>query len=171
MKISKILLDRGFYSGEIIDKLQMNNINYLIFVPKKALFRCMLEGTDKSVIIEHEMDYTKDFTRHIVPTNIVLAKNVLDYDWVFATNLEIRDIDKYVQVYRKRWNIETMFRVHDEAKIKSKSKVPVIRLFYFIISLLLLLVWNIHKKQTTTFKLFVIQLFEDVKPAYRRSAD
>ena len=66
-----------------------------------------------------------------------------------------------MRVYRERWNVETMFRVHDEARIKSKSKIPVIRLFYFVIGMLLLLIWNLFVKARITFKLFVIQLSED----------
>jgi hypothetical protein len=160
LRIGKILLDRGFYSGEVIDGIKMRKVNYLIFVPKKSLFKCMLEGTNKSVMIEHEMSYNKNFTRNKVQTDIALIKDVLGYDWVFATDLTLEDIEKYVEIYRKRWNIETMFRVHDEAKIKTKSKEPVIRLFYFILGMLLVLLWNIHAKQETTFKLFVIKLME-----------
>jgi len=62
-----------------------------------------------------------------------------------------------------------MFRVHDEARIKTKSKIPVIRLFYFIIGMLLVLLWNINAKQHTTFKLFIIQLFEDEKESCVKS--
>lgn len=160
LRIGKILLDRGFYSGEVIDEIKIRKVNYLIFVPKKSLFKCMLEGTNKSVVIEHEISYNKNFTRNKVQTDIALIKDVLGYDWVFATDLCLKDIEKYVEVYRKRWNIETMFRVHDEARIKTKSKEPVIRLFYFILGMLLVLLWNIHEKQKTTFKLFVIKLME-----------
>lgn len=163
LKIRKILLDRGFYSGEVIDELKIKKVNYLIFVPKKSLFKCMLEGTNRSVVIEHEISYQKNFSKNKAYTNIALVKNVLDYDWVFATNLYLKDIEKYVSIYRKRWNIETMFRVHDEARIKTKSKNPVIRLFYFIIGMLLVLLWNIYAKQKITFKLFVIMLEESKK--------
>ncbi len=160
LKVGKILLDRGFYSGAIIDELKMRKVNYLIFVPKKVLFRCMLEGTNKSIIIEHEIKYNANFTKNRARTNIALVKNVLDYDWVFATNIMLKDIKRYVPIYRRRWNIETMFRVHDEARIKTKSKVPVIRLFYFIISILLVFLWNLNEKDKITFKRFIITLFE-----------
>jgi|TARA_B100001971_G_C18209498_1_gene549733 hypothetical protein len=163
LKISKILLDRGFYSGEVIERLQIEKVNYLIFAKKSSLFRYMLEGAEGSCIIEHEMKYNKDFTWNKVRTDIALVKGVLDYDWIFATNLIINDIEKYVEVYRKRWNIETMFRVHDEARIKTKSKNPIIRLFYFIMGMLLVLLWNLHLKQKMTFKLFVIMLMETGK--------
>ena len=56
-----------------------------------------------------------------------------------------------------------MFRVHDEAKIKTKSKEPVVRLFYFILGMLLVLLWNIYAKQKMTFKLFIIKLMENKK--------
>lgn len=162
LKINKILLDRGFYSGEVIDKLKMKNVKYLIFVPKNVLFKYMLEATEDSIVIEHEITYNKDFTRNKVSTDIILVKKVLDYDWVFATNVHILNLDKYVPIYKKRWNIETMFRIHDEARIKTKSKVPVIRLFYFIVGMLLVLIWNLYAKGKKVFKLFVIRILEDL---------
>lgn len=163
LKIGKIMLDRGFYSGAIINELNMREVKYLIFVPKKSLFRCMLEATEESVIIEHEIKYNVNFTKNRAETDIALVKDVLDYDWVFATNLNLRDIQKYVPVYKKRWNIETMFRVHDEARIKTKSKVPIVRLFYFLIGVLLVFLWNLYEKNKITFKLFIITLFEESK--------
>lgn len=161
LKIGKILLDRGFYSGAIIDELKMKKVNYLIFVPKKTLFKCMLEGTDESVVIEHIIKYNANFTSNKVETEIALIKDVFGYDWVFATDLKLRDIKRYVGIYRQRWNIETMFRVHDEARIKTKSKVPIVRLFYFLISLLLMFIWSMFEKNKITFKLFIIELFEE----------
>lgn len=161
IKARRIILDRGFYSGDIINTLQLKNVNYLIFVPKKQIFKCMLESTPKQgAIIKHEVGYTKDKNGCKPKTNIALINNINGYDWVFATNTLLLDIKKYVYLYKKRWNIETMFRVHDEARIKSKSVKAKIRLFYFIISMLLLMLWNICQKQQFTFKLFIIQLYE-----------
>ena len=163
IKIGKILLDRGFYSGEVIDKIKISKVNYIILVPRRELFKCMLESTEESVVIEHEIAYNKDFTKHYVDTDIALVKDILDYDWIFATNLSIRDIEKYVPVYKKRWNIETMFRVHDEARIKTKSKNHIIRMFYFIIGLLLVLLWNLYAKQEYSFKKFTIIIADENK--------
>ncbi|MEK6983196.1 MAG: transposase [Nanoarchaeota archaeon] len=156
-------LDRGFYSGEIIDELELKNVNYLIFAKKSSLFRCMLEATNTSVIVKHEIRYKKDKSSHIAKTDIALVKDADGYDWVFATNVFLRDARKYVELYRKRWNIETMFRVHDEARIKSKSVNPLIRLFYFTVSMLLLFIWNLHAKKEFPFKRFVINLEQMLK--------
>ena len=163
LKVKLVKLDRGFYAGEVIDELELKGINYLIFAKKSALFKCMLEGTDKSVIVKHEIKYKKDKSSHKAETGIALVKNVDGYDWVFATNMFLRDARKYVELYRARWVIETMFRVHDEARIKSKSVNPLIRLFYFMISMLLLFIWNLSFKENYTFKRFVINLEQMLK--------
>ena len=158
VKVRLMKLDRGFYSGEIIDELELKNVNYLIFAKKSSLFRCMLEATNTGVIVKHEIKYKKDKSSHTAETNIALVKDADGYDWCFATNYLLTDVSKYVELYRKRWNIETMFRVHDEARIKSKSVNPLIRLFYFMVSMLLLFIWNLHAKKECPFKRFVINL-------------
>ena len=158
LKIRLIELDRGFYSGEVIYELELNEINYLIFAKKSSLFKCMLEGTKESIIVKHEIKYKKNKSSYKAATDIAMVKNVEGYDWVFATNVFLRDARKYVELYRKRWNIETMFRVHDEARIKSKSVNPLVRLFYFMVSMFLLLIWNLHAKGEFSFKKFIIML-------------
>ena len=163
LKVKFVKLDRGFYSGEVVDELELKGMNYLIFAKKSSLFRCMLEGTEKSVMVRHEINYKKGKSTHKAGTNIALVKDVDGYDWVFATNIFLREARKYVGLYRGRWNIETMFRVHDEARIKSKSVNPLIRLFYFMVSMLLLFIWNLSFKGMYTFKRFVINLEQMLK--------
>ncbi len=166
LKVKLMKLDRGFYAGEVIDELELKGMNYLIFAKKSVLFKCMLEATNKSVIVKHEIKYKKDKSSHKAETGIALVKSVNSYDWVFATNVFLRDARKYVKLYRARWNIETMFRVHDEARIKSKSVNPLVRLFYFMISMLLLFMWNLHSKEEYPFKRFIIsleQIFREIE--------
>ena len=163
LKINCLLLDRGFYSGDIINSLQMNNANYLIFVPKNKLMKCMLESVQGDAIIEHEIKYSKDKNLYLAETNIILVRGAEEYDWVFASNIFLQDAGKYISLYKKRWSIETMFRVHDEARIKSKSLKPEIRLFYFAVSMLLLLIWNLYFKTKITFKKFVIENYKQME--------
>lgn len=158
LQVRCMYLDRGFYAGEVIDELELRGMNYLIFARKSSLFKCMLESIENNAVVKHEIRYTKDKSSHIAETNIALIKEEKGYDWCFATNLFLHDARKYVRLYRKRWGIETMFRVHDEARIKTKSVKSIIRVFYFIISILLVLLWNLYAKQDYTFKKFLIIL-------------
>jgi hypothetical protein len=171
LKVRFMKFDRGFYAGEVIDELDLKKMNYLIFAKKSKLFRCMLEGADKSVIVKHEIKYKKSRSSHIVKTNIALIKQVDGYDWCFATNVLLADVKKYVRIYKRRWNIETMFRVHDEARIKTKSIKPIIRLFYFMISMLMLFLWNLCAKERFTFKKFIIVLEKMLNEVKISSAD
>lgn len=157
LHIRTVLFDRGFYSTDNIRELQDQNVNYIIFARKNQMFNSMLASTEKSAIIEHEMVCRKDKTTLRVQTNIALAKNVQEYDWVFATNLEITGAE-IVKAYRVRWNIETDFRVQDEARIKTKSTRPEVRLFYFMIALILFFVWTATQKNTISFKKFLITI-------------
>ena len=64
--------------------------------------------------------------------------------WSYATNK--KPSLKLCMEYSKRWNIETGFRVHDEVKIKSKSKHSLIRFFYHLIGMLLIILWRLKNK-------------------------
>ena len=157
LSIKTVLLDRGFYSADNIRELNEQNIEYIVFAKKCDMFRSMLASTEESGTIDYEMKSRKDKSILRVQTTIALVKDVRGYDWVFATNTNLND-KAIVREYMLRWNIETDFRVQDEARIKSKSIRPEVRLFYFLISSLLLFVWNATQKFKISFKKFLINL-------------
>jgi hypothetical protein len=159
LKIGVALLDRGFYSADVIRIFNERNTNYIIFAKKSPLFKNLLEATTRSVQIEHEIILSRNKTNTKIKTNISLVKNIQGYDWTFATDLDISG-HEIVRKYRIRWNIETDFRVQDEARIKSKSLRPEVRLFYFLIGCLMLFVWNATQKFKVTFKKFIMNLEE-----------
>ncbi len=64
------------------------------------------------------------------------------FAWVFVTNMELDDFHKYLKLYKRRWNIETGFRVHDEATIKTKSVDVRVRFFLFLAAMLLYNEWK-----------------------------
>jgi IS4 transposase len=155
--IITVLFDRGFYATDIINELQKQDVNYIIFARKSSTFNSMLASAETSTIIEHQMETRKNKSILRVQTNSALVKKYQDYDWVFATNMLITGAE-IVKAYRVRWNIETDFRVQDEARIKTKSVRPNVRLFYFIIPLLIFFVWSATQKFKVSFKKFIILL-------------
>ena len=157
--IRTVILDRGFYSADVLRELIEQDVFYLVFARRTSLLKNMLDGAIHSVNVEHEMVLNKYKTKTKIPTTIAIVKNVKGHDWLFSTNLDLSG-RKIVQRYLMRWNIETDFRVQDEARIKSKSTRPEVRLFYFLISCLLLFVWNATQKFAMPFKKFVILVAE-----------
>lgn len=153
--IHLVLLDRGFYSGEVLAYLQEHGINYLVFVPRnKRIKKYWSEGGD---YVYHTIKYNTGNTNE----KITIKHVFIEYDkmkWTFATNLNLRNAVHYIFAYKQRWQIETNFRVQDESSIKSKSCNYLVRYFYFMISLLLQFLWKVFGKKQ--FKYFVISLYE-----------
>lgn len=153
--IQVILFDRGFYSGKIFEVIHKHKINYLMFVPKnKAIEKYWKQGLDK---VKHSIKYYSKKTTCFVDINLILIEHG-ELEWSFASNLNLIHTLSYIFLYKKRWQIETNFRVQDEARIKSRSVNYMVRYFYFMISLLLHLIWCLFGYKQ--FKLFIIQMYE-----------
>ncbi len=148
--IEATLFDRGFYIGELIQFLEEKRIKYLIFVPENNAMKSYIGLTDKFNHFTHKVKWVKHKSTWEVTTKIVIIWDKLirkgkkmEYYWIFATNLS--HSIRLIKCYRQRWQIETDFRVHDEARIKSKSSIPIIRYFYFLMSLTLMANWQVNR--------------------------
>ena len=154
-KIRFVLLDRGFYSTDVINAL--SRFRYVMLIPKLSSEIKQLSEIVECGYMHHKI---KANTGEEALTRIVLVRDSSDeFTWSFATNMILDDYFTYVSFYKKRWRIETNFRVEDEAKIKSKSIFPVIRYFYFTLGLLFHSIWLVFKKEIP-FKTFLIQTFK-----------
>ena len=171
--IQLIIFDRGFYSKNLMIELSNTDhyFPYLIFVPKnekvKKELKEMEDHEKKTILYEFKLNKNKTTIRG--KTTLAFLKKIYDkrskkdYDWSFATNVEEINLDNIIKTYKKRWRIETMFRVQDEARIMSRSKNIKLRFFYFAYSQVLQLLWAVLFKQEITFKEFQIMLLETAK--------
>ena len=68
---------------------------------------------------------------------------------LFATNLKFGSIHEFIAIvpeeYRKRWNIETGYRVKNAFKIRTCSKSPVVRTLFFVLQCILYNLLNLLK--------------------------
>ena len=140
------VFDRGFYIAELIDVLEAEHIRYMILVPeKKGKIKEYIEQTNEFGVFQHQMKYSKDKSTWKPKTRLVICKGIDDFAWIFATNIRFKTRVEYIWYYKRRWQIETNYRVEDEAHIKSKSTNYLIRYFYFIVSQLFRLFWIVSK--------------------------
>lgn len=165
-EISLILFDRGFYDKDLMLELGNNEIPYLIFVPKqkdKQEILGEMEECERKVII-HEFTVNKNGTTYKGETLLSFLRQVYDprseksYDWVFATNMEDVALSNIIQTYKKRWRVETAFRVQDEARIKCKSTGMKVRYFLFIFQQMLQTQWTCFYRNEMSFKEFIITM-------------
>ncbi len=145
--IDVVLFDRGFYIWDLISYLSSEKIRYLIFVPQNKAMKKYIAQTTLVASYEHVRKYNKYKSYFIGKTKIVIIKDLIknknNYYWCFATNL--KNSLYLIAKYKQRWQIETDFRVQDEAKIKTKSNYAIVRYFYFLTSLLLLANWEVNR--------------------------
>jgi len=174
-EIKLILFDRGFYDKDLMFELTKINYPYLIFVPKHKDKQFILEAIDdgKQIAIYNDFEVNKNQSKYPAENILIFLKQIYDprseknYDWVFATNVEGALLEKVITTYKKRWRIETQFRVQDEAKIKCKSKEMKIRYFFFMFEQMLQTIWICFYKDEASFKEFLIEM-SNVSKRYTR---
>ncbi len=165
-EIELILFDRGFYDKDLMFELNKLNYPYFIFVPKHVDKKSILYPMEigEEVAVYNEFEVNKNFNKYPDENILIFLKQIYDptsekkYDWVFATNIEEILLENLVVTYKKRWRIETGFRVQDEACIKCKSKDMKIRYFIFLFEQLLQTIWMCFYKDRMTFKKFLIDI-------------
>ena len=64
------------------------------------------------------------------------------YDWIFATNLNLKSAEDYVKRYKKRWVIETIYRVTDKIRAYTTSTKSTVRYFLFMFTCLVYNIWR-----------------------------
>lgn len=150
--IECVLFDRGFYIGDLISYLSSINMKYLIFVQENKAMKRYIKQTNCLRSFNHLVGFNKYKSTWKAETKIVIIKDYYfrkkekrwkKFYWCFATNLQ--SSFNLVRIYKQRWQIETDFRVQDEARIKSKSNIPIVRYFYFLMSLILMGSWEVNR--------------------------
>jgi hypothetical protein len=148
--VDLLLFDRGFYHAHLIDYLENKNGGkpwpYLMLVPEREVQRNYIQQTRNNNILfafyRHTFSYKKEKSKWHPSTTIMVKIIDENTAWCYATNL--KPTLNLCKEYSKRWNIETGFRIHDEAKIKSKSTHLKIRFFYHLIGMSFIILWRLE---------------------------
>ena len=168
-----LLFDRGFDNLELLARLQEAHVQYQILWQKQAwatkILKKMKRGEVKEIIKVRK--YSKDKSKYKVKVRYVFIKryrrfaNGKAYNWVFATNTRQKSQHFYVDNYRKRWGIETDFRVLDNIQIKTTTKNEIIRYFINMFCCLVYNLWKIWDvlEQKISLKNFVIYIAVVIK--------
>lgn len=149
IRMRVVLIDRGFTaSAENLAVLQDAGVKYLGLYPKRKNIQRIIDGMKRAY-------KNCRFKIKGVPTRLVIGKVSEEFAWVFVTNLPQCEFVTYQRLYKKRWNIETGFRVQDEAQVKTKSTDIRVRFFLFLCALILYNSWK-SLRAKMSFKRFVL---------------
>lgn len=156
-KIKVLCLDRGFYSIDVFEFLQNNNVPHIVPVIKRG-------EQMKQILIGNKArreQYVMKNSKKKILLNIVIdvkylkgkrgKKGLENLGFVvFGVKWSPRKVST---VYRRRFAIESSYRMRNIVKPKTSSKNANIRYFYTLISFLLKNIWlHLQKKHFTIVK-------------------
>lgn len=150
VRIKCILLDRGFYSANVVRLLASKRLQYVMPVKKTSKVKRLLKKVASCpATVEYELNGEK-----VKLVFVKVGKETLG----FCTNLPCWR-NKLLEYYSWRWGIETSFRVCDGLQAKTCSTSLVVRTFLFYFALALYNVWilanllNVELPRVTTLQL------------------
>lgn len=153
IRISTLLVDRGFNGADVVNKLKQLRQRFLMPAQKHKNVKEAIENYDRgltSVVVDYTIrgDCNK---RASCCLFIIMKKDaqptepVVDRYVAFFTNLSVERVilayDLLPEEYRKRWGIETGFRVQDNVQAKTTSKNFTVRVVYVMLSTILYNIW------------------------------
>lgn len=149
--IKTLYIDRGFCSVEVINYLKRRHIRAVIAVPQKGKKNGVksLLGGRKSRIVKYTMisgqgknAKSADFDLAIVCkyTKNKYGRKGSAYFTYALINVKMNPRECY-QKYRKRFGIESSYRMMDAARARTSSRSPKLRLIYVGVSLILQNAW------------------------------
>ncbi|KZX14417.1 ISH3 family transposase [Methanobrevibacter curvatus] len=176
-KIKGLYLDREFYTVELINYLQNRKIPFII--------PCIKRGSSGGIqkLFIGNKSYSTNYTmqskenKATFQVNIVVKYSKGKYKengakyFAYATYGMNMPVKNTFKEYRKRFGIESSYRLMNQARIHTTTKKPVLRLLYIGLSLLLINIWVYiqwtylsiprqggRKKVTWTFKNMLRQI-------------
>lgn len=153
-KIKVLCLDREFYCIDVLEFLQKNNIPHIVPVVKKGKKMKQILKGKKARCEQYVMKNAKKRIHLDIVIDVKYLKGKRDKKGcenlgfvVFGINWTPRKVST---VYRRRFAIESSYRMRNIVKPKTSTKNAVIRYFYTLVSFLLKNIWLYLQKKHFT---------------------
>lgn len=130
-----LLADRGYGNQEIIGLCQKLKIDYCIRLKKG--------GKLKTIKKEGRSFFWHNFGD--IKFRIIMHKSHGRETFFFAVGRKNGASQWFRLLYKNRWSIENLFKNGDRVQLKTNSKNPLFRLFYFALSMFLMLLYQFKK--------------------------
>ncbi len=136
--IRKLTLDRGFFSSAIINLCKKMHITFIMPAIKNDRIIDYANSVSPPAVI-------KNYPMQNCKFNLVILEKD-DKRYAFATNIDFNNKDVMLAErifipYSKRWGIETSYRVKQNFRGKTTSRNYIVRMFYFMFSVVIYNLW------------------------------
>ncbi len=152
IRIHRLYFDRAFPGRPVIRMVEKFGINWMAALSKNDKVYAAIKDAhiNGGFVREYEMGTKNDN----VTFNLVLLKSkkysdpkakVIDRYNAFATNIPVEEDERerVIKTYRKRWGIETGYRVKKEFRIKTSTRVYSMKILFFFLSVVMYNFWVI----------------------------
>ncbi|MGI0086718.1 MAG: transposase [Nitrosotalea sp.] len=129
--IASVCLDAGFFSEEMTGYLNSTGYRYVIRMPANRKIQKMRMKNGQW--IQYELG---GGTR----TGLVCCDDSRGKRYYLATNMRSRP-QKILAMYKRRWGIETSYRMVEDFMPQTTSKKYVVRLYYFLFAVWMYNLW------------------------------
>jgi putative transposase len=146
-KIKLILLDRGFFSKDVVNYLCKNNLKFIMPAVKDRMINVLAEQFRRGWL-PSKIDYL--FGEMNIKLLFLKVENKVH---VFMTNTKYSPL-KASLLYKKRWQIETNFREQNKFLFETKTLDFNVRYFAFVLAGLLFNLWHISRNGKVESYLF-----------------
>lgn len=149
VRIKCLLIDRGFYDTNVFNKLEQLNVKYLMPCKSDDKTDKMFEQYLKSNY-EVKPYFCQNKKKEYADFKLIMLKLNDGKEIGYVTNMhfiKLHRAEYYIKLYKKRWNIETGYRLQNMFLAKTCSLNPSVRLFYFCYAVALHNLWVMIKSK------------------------
>lgn len=147
-----LLADRGYGNQEIIGLCQRLKIDYCIRLKKNGkLKRIKKQGRN---FFWHSFGEVK--------FKVIMHKSHGRETFFFAVGRRSGTSQWFRLLYKDRWSIENLFKNGDRIQLKTNSRNPLFRLFCFVLSMFLMLLYQLKKLLSPRARLSIRKTLYDV---------
>lgn len=149
VRIKCVLIDRGFYDTDVFNKLEQLGVKYLMPCKHEDKTDKMF---DKYLNSNYEVKpyFCQNKKKEYADFKLIMIKLENEEEIGFVTNMcfiKLHRAEYYLKLYKKRWNIETGYRLQNMFLAKTCSLDPSVRLFYFCYAVALHNLWVMIKSK------------------------
>jgi hypothetical protein len=147
IKMKYVTMDGGFFGTDVISYLEHMEINYVLRMHNNIAMR--RRKPRKGQRFRYTTSYSNKSRNQQASFDVVVAfDRKKKRRHLFATNMLYSD-DAILELFRKRWGIETSYRMCNQFLIKTTSRDYTVRLFYYLFACLVYNAWVLYNDETS----------------------
>lgn len=149
VRIKCLLIDRGFYDTNVFNKLEQLGVKYLMPCRSDERTDKMFEKHLKSNY-DVKPYFCSNVKKEYADFKLIMVRLADGTEIGYVTNMHFIKLHRakyYIELYKKRWNIETGYRLQNMFLAKTCSIDASVRLFYFCYAVALHNLWVMIKSK------------------------